>query len=74
MTRTQQNEIILGKLEEKLRDQPKITEKIEIAFRKWFTALISNAEQEMAKSQEAPAPEAQGSEAPAPEAAPAPEG
>jgi hypothetical protein len=36
MTRAQQNEIIVGKLQEQLRDTPDVQRRVTVGFRKWF--------------------------------------
>lgn len=54
MTRSEQDTIIINKLEEKLRDQPGIHEKISRAFRGWFNNLIQQAQSASIEMQQAP--------------------
>ena len=67
MTRSEQDAIIINKLEEKLRDQPGIHEKISKAFRGWFNALIQRAQSAEIEMQQAPQQNANTEQTPQPQ-------
>lgn len=59
MTKSEQDAIIIGKLEEKLRDQPGIHEKISKAFRGWLSNLFQQAQSASLEMQQQPPPQGQ---------------